>query len=191
MGQGRIKYSLVVVMLIMSLSFAEVISGDGGTAFVNQTATVPGAGNTFYKPDGKIVKCPVVAPGQMGAECLAMMGPNYCPTKAECGATPVPQIFPGQNDTAEQTGNTSYYIIPDQAVNTTNQTNSTIPVKPPVVKKTENTTQIKENILEAPVSKGNVDSPMNYLVYVVLALGIGAVIVLFMLFKRSISEEEA
>ncbi len=215
---GRVSYVSLFAVLIAcaSLSFAAVIeSGDNGASFVNDTvslkckepavqavykclgnivrvvSSVPGEGSTFYKPEGKVVRCPVVPPAQMGAECLQMLTPNYCPTQAECGQAPVPQVFPGQNDTAEQTGNTSYYVIPGKEA--TPPANLTEPPKPPAPPKaTPPKTQLKDNNLDAPSppSKTNLDSPINYLVYVVLLLGVGAVGVLFMLFRSSLSDDE-
>jgi hypothetical protein len=191
-------------------------SGDNGAVFVNETAaakcqepnvqavykclgnvvrvvsTLPGEGSTFYKPEGKVVHCPVVPPAEMGAECIQMMTPNFCPVQAECGVSPAPEVFPGQNDTPEQTGDADYYIVPGQAAsdNLTNDTAAPPPQPPAEPKK--KTTVVKNNELEAPVtSKSNVDSPLGYLLYVVLFLGVAAVGVLFMLFRNSLSEEEA
>jgi hypothetical protein len=216
MGWGKPFVLALVLFSLTSLCFADIItSGDSGAAFVNATAaaqcqqpnvqavykclgnivrvvsSVPGEGSTFYKPEGKVVHCPVVPPSQMGAECLEMMTPNYCPTLAECGESPAPVIFPGQNDTPEQTGNTTAYIVPGKAasdsLNSTSLAPTPAPEKPPV-----RTSVIKPNSLDAPSSsKNNLDSPLGYLVYIVVALGIGSVALLFFLFKNSISEEES
>lgn len=209
---------IAIVLLMLTASFAFVIeSGDGGREFLSNmsaqkcaeenvqavyeclgnvvrvVSSLSGEGSTFYKPDGRVIECPVVAPSDMGAECLQMMGPNYCPTEAECGNAPAPQIFPGQNDTAEQTGDDDYYIIEGEAAsapaNITVQEPDPLPPEPPM-KKT--VTGAEDGEFEAGVATtGNFDAPLGYLVYVVLLLGVGAVGVLFMLFKNSLAEEEA
>ncbi|MFH0885124.1 MAG: hypothetical protein V1861_05435 [Candidatus Micrarchaeota archaeon] len=216
---GWVKYLSLLLLFALPASFAVIIveSGDDGAAFLNKTATekclepntqavykcsgnvvrvvssLPGEGSTFYKPNGKVVNCPVVAPSEMGAECLQMMTPNYCPIQAECGFSPAPEVFPGQNDTPEQTGDISYYVVPGQAAsdNSTNETQTQEPEpKPP--KPMEKSTAIGNQELEAPApTKNDVDSPLGYLVYVVLLLGIGAVGVLFMLFRNSLADDDS
>ncbi|MCI0504277.1 hypothetical protein L0Y65_06240 [Candidatus Micrarchaeota archaeon] len=217
---GWVRYILLSLLFALPASFAVIIveSGDNGAAFLNETAalmcnepdtqavykcfgnvvrvvsTVPGEGSTFYKPNGKVVSCPVVAPSEMGAECLQMMAPNYCPTQAECGASPAPEVFPGQNDTPEQTGDVDAYIVPGQAASD-NATNGTPEPyepeqKPPETRK--RATAIPANTLEAPAATtNNLDSPLGYMIYVVLLLGVGAVGVLFMMFKNSLSDDDS
>jgi hypothetical protein len=203
------------LLLMLAASFAYVIeSGDSGKQFAEETAaekcaepevqavykcfgnvvrvvsTVPGEGSTFYKPDGKVVRCPVVSPSEMGAECLQMMKPNYCPEQEVCGESPAPEVFPGQNDTPEQVGDLDYYIVEGQAAS--DEKNDTVEVQEPQQVKKKEPLALKENELEAPVAaKNNVDWPLGYLAVVVLLLGVGAVGVLFMLFKNSLAEEEA
>ncbi len=218
MGWGKLLSLTVVLVLLSSLSFADIISsGDSGAQFVNDTAaaqcrqpdvqavykclgnivrvvsTVPGGGSTFYKPDGRVIHCPVVPPSQMGAECLSLMGPNYCPEQAECGESPAPAVFPGQNNTPEQTGDASAYIVPGKAASDPQNETSLAPAPAPQPLPTAKTSVIKPNSLEAPDSapKTNLDSPLGYLVYIVIALGIGSVGLLFFLFKNSISEDES
>ncbi len=214
MGWGKAFAIISVLMMLVTASHADIItSGDSGAQFVNDTAaaqcnspdvqavykclgnivrvvsTVPGQGSTFYKPDGKVVRCPVVPPSQMGAECLSMMGPNYCPIQAECGESPAPAVFPGQNGTPEQTGNTTAYIVPgkDASGNDT----QLAPPAPQPQKPEQRTTVLGQNSLDMPVpNKNDVDSPVGYLVYIVVAMGFGAVCLLFFLFKNSIEEEE-
>jgi hypothetical protein len=208
------------LLLMLSASFAAIIeSGDNGAAFVDETAaakcqepdvqavykclgnvvrvvsSVPGEGSTFYKPDGRVVSCPVVAPKDMGlagGECMTLMVPNYCPTQAECGAAPVPQVFPGQNDTAEQTGDSDYYIIEGQGAS--GNTTEAAPASPAETKPApKKSTVPMNNELEIPSgsvgSAGNLDKPLGYLVYIVLLLGVGSVGVLFFLFKNSMADE--
>jgi len=217
---GWVTYLSLSLLLLLPASFAVIIveSGDDGAAFVNETAakmclepntqavykcfgnivrvvsTVPGEGSTFYKPSGKVVSCPVVAPSQMGAECIQMMAPNYCPTQAECGVSPAPEVFPGQNDTPEQTGDADAYIVPGQAAsdNMTNATAAPLEPEQPPAETKKKVTILKDNELEAPATtKNNLDSPLGYVVYVVLLLGVGAVGVLFMLFRNSLAEDDA
>jgi len=217
---GWVKYLSLLLLFVLPASFAVIIvqSGDEGAAFVNETAakmcqgpdtqavykcsgnvvrvvsSLSGGGSTFYKPNGKVVVCPIVPPPQMGAECLQMMTPNYCPIQAECGASPAPEVFPGQNGTPEQTGDQDAYIVPGEAASE-NFTNDTAPPpKPePYVPKKKTTAMNNSGLdAEAPVkSSGDLDSPFGYLFFVILMLGVSAVGVLFMLFKNSISEDEA
>jgi len=159
---------------------------------VRVVSSVSGEGSIFYTTGGKAVRCPVVAPGQMGAECMQMMTPNFCPVKAECGSLPAPALFPGQNGTPEQTGDLDYYAA-NQTGNETLE-NNTVPsvnatTKPPVKK---NITAPAGNELDAPISsKNNLDWPLNYLSFIVLLLGLGSVCLLFMLFRNSLADEEA
>ncbi|MEW6035209.1 MAG: hypothetical protein AB1529_01225 [Candidatus Micrarchaeota archaeon] len=212
---GWVGY-LAALLIFISVSFAYIIeSGDAGTQFVQETSaikcqepdvqavyeclgnvvrvvsSVPGEGSTFYKPDGKVVRCPVVPPSEMGAECLQMMTPNYCPIQAECGYSPAPEVFPGQNDTPEQTGDIDYYVVEGMAATgNVSQEPEPLEAPEPYVPKKKNATP--RNDFDAPAaSTGNLDWAFGYLVYVVLLLGVGAVGVLFMLFRNSLSEEEA
>ena len=192
-----------------------VESGDAGEQFVNVTAeemcneqnvqavyqclgnvvrvvsTVPGEGSTFYKPDGKVVRCPVVEPSEMGAECLQMMTPNYCPTQAECGASPAPEVFPGQNDTPEQTGDVDYYIVEGEAASDTVEEEPEVPEPEPYVPRQRKVNAINEMDIPATSAASGVDEMFGYLFYIVLLLGVGAIGVLFMLFKNTLAEEEA
>ncbi len=214
MGWGKGFAILSILLVFATASHADIItSGDSGAQFVDDTAaaqckapdvqavykclgnivrvvsSVPGEGSTFYKPDGKVVHCPVVPPSQMGAECLSMMGPNYCPVQAECGESPAPGVFPGQNGTPEQTGNETAYIVPGKAATAPNDTQLAPPPQPQ--KPEQLTSVIKQNSLDMPVAnKNDLDSPMGYLVYVVVAMGVGAVGLLFFLFRNSIADEE-
>lgn len=217
---GWVRYILLSLLFVLPASFAVIIveSGDDGAAFAEETSgqmcqepntqavykcfgnvvrvvsTVPGEGSTFYKPNGKVVSCPVVAPSQMGAECLQMMAPNYCPTESVCGASPAPEIFPGQNDTPEQIGDIDAYIVPGEAASdgpiSEEPTQPEIQQKPAETKKRP--TVLAPNELEAPApNKNSIDSSLGLLPIVVLLLGVGAVGVLFMLFKNSLSDEDS
>lgn len=218
---GGLRSIAAFFILISALSFAEIIqSGDNGAQFVDETAaakcqepdvqavykclgnivrvvsSVPGQGSTFYKPDGRVVYCPIVEPTDMGGECLQLMHPNFCPLQAECGAAPVPQIFPGQNDTPEQTGDADYYIIEGQAASDSlSPPEEPSPVAAPAPRKSSGPAANGE--IEVPAATatagtaGNLDTPLNYMLYLVLLLGVGSVGVLFFLFKNSMAEDES
>ncbi|MFH0738204.1 MAG: hypothetical protein V1827_06175 [Candidatus Micrarchaeota archaeon] len=216
---GWVKFISLSLFFMLSLGFAAVIeSGDAGEQFVNDTSeakckeqnvqavyqclgnvvrvvsSVPGEGSTFYKPEGKVIGCPVVAPTDMGAECLQMMTPNYCPVQAECGVSPAPEIFPGQNDTPEQTGDVDAYIVPGEAAsdNLTEETGPKPPQPEPYIPKKRNSTTASNEIdMSGTTSSGNLDSALGYVVYVLIILGIGTLGLLFMLFKNSLAEDEA
>jgi hypothetical protein len=209
---------LLVILLLFTSSFAAIIeSGDNGVQFAEDTAaaycyaenvqavyhcfgnvirvvsTVEGEGSTFYKPSGAVVHCPIVAPTDMGAECLQMMTPNYCPTEAECGAAPVPQIFPGQNDTPEQTGDDDYYIVDGEAAsdNVTEEVEEPVVIEEPeesyLPEKEPPKLVNNEEVIPA-ATENKVDNLLGDLAIVILVLGILAVVILFMLFKKSINE---
>jgi hypothetical protein len=204
----------VLLSFLIGASFAAVIeSGDAGRQFVDSTSaakcqeadvqavykclgnivrvvsSVPGEGSTFYKPDGRVITCPVVPPSEMGAECLQLMTPNYCPVQAECGFSPAPEVFPGQNDTPEQTGDADYYVVEGQAASDALAPPVTAPEPAPEPRK--KTTIVSNNSFEAPVPKSDVDSSLGFLPLIVLLLGVGAVGVLFMLFRNSLAEEDS
>jgi len=221
MGWVRNNALLMLFMLSVSFatvievgeSVAE--SGDAGARFVNVTAedmcngqnvqavykclgnivrvvsSVPGEGSTFYKPEGKVVYCPVVEPTDMGAECLQMMTPNYCPIEAECGASPAPEVFPGQNDTPEQTGDIDYYIIEGEAASDTLADEPEVPEPEPYIPRKRDVTNVSNEMdIPANTAASSVDGMFGYLFYVVLLLGLGAIGLLFLLFKNTLAEEE-
>ena len=211
-----IKVALLAVLLLVTSSFAAIIeSGDNGEQFAIDTAaamcngenvqavyhclgnivrvvsSVEGEGSTFYKPDGRVIHCPVVPPSQMGAECLQMMTPNYCPTEAECGNAPVPQVFPGQNDTPEQTGDEDYYIIDGEEVVPQDEEPETEVMPEPQEQPAKSGTapKLENSEEEIPAATENkVDNLLSDLTLVILVLGVVSVAVLFMLFKKSINE---
>lgn|SRR5208283_1635940 len=155
---------------------------------VRVVSSVPGRGSTFYKPNGEVVQCPVAAPTQIGASCVQLLMPNFCPAQSVCGNSTA-QIFPGTNGSAEQTGNSTYYIVPGQGASSNNSTvsptpNVSAPVKEVVAPATWN------NVTITPPNSGSaLDNITSYLAYVILFLGIVAVVLLFMMFRKSLSEE--
>lgn len=210
-----IKVALMAVLLLVTSSFAAIIeSGDNGEQFAVDTAaamcnaenvqavyhclgnivrvvsSLEGEGSTFYKPDGRVIHCPIVPPSEMGAECLQMMTPNYCPTEAECGNAPLPQIFPGQNDTPEQTGDDDYYIIDGEEVVPQDEPETQLTPEPePQPAKAGNPPKLENDEEEIPAATENkVDNLLSDLTLVIIVLGVISVAVLFMLFKKSINE---
>ncbi|MBU0532409.1 hypothetical protein KKB44_02855 [Candidatus Micrarchaeota archaeon] len=204
---------IILLLTLLSTSFALVIeSGDGGAEFAQETielqcqgenvqavyqclgnvvrvvSSVPGEGSTFYKPDGGVIYCPVVQSSELGAECLRMMMPNYCPEQAECGNSP-PQIFPGQNDSPEESGDVDYYVIVGEAAS--DELEEPV-IQPPAEESLppETVILIEENELDVhTATPGAFDFALGNLIWIILFLGVGSIGVLFMLFKKSINEE--
>ncbi len=155
---------------------------------VRVVSSVPGEGSTFYKPDGEVVQCPVATPTQIGASCVQLLMPNFCPAQSVCGNSTA-QIFPGTNGSAEQTGNSTYYIVPGQGASSNNSTISTPNEVVPVNKEIPAPAN-SNNVTITPQNPGNgLDTIVSYLVYVIFFLGIIAVVLLFMMFRKSLSEE--
>jgi hypothetical protein len=208
---GWLRYVSLLVLFALPASFATIIvqSGDEGAAFANETSAricqEPGveavfvcsgnvvravsqdayAGSTFYKPNGKVVSCPPASASSMGAECVQMMAPNYCPSAAVCGASEAPEHFPGLDSAPVESGVPA--PEPAEAVQVEPEEEPAGEPEPaPAVKNIV----IKDADVSPPVTvKSNLDTPLAYLVYVVLFLGVGAVGVLFMLFKNSLADE--
>ncbi len=217
--------SILVILILASVSFAFVIhSGDGGIVFANQKAaemcgaenvkavytcngnvvrvvsSISGEGSIFYKPDGRVISCPVVEPTKMGAECLQMMIPNYCPAQAKCGSSVAPDVFPGQNDTPEQTGDSDYYVVTEKVDNTKlNENTESTPKNTPAMPNPKTISKSTSAIVKTPSEGSEIHSAfaidaktiLDNLVYLLLMLGIFSVAVLFMLFKKSINEDAA
>lgn len=205
---------ILAVLMLFTPGFAYIIeSGDNGVQFAKDTAeaqcqednvqavyhclgnivrvvsSVEGEGSTFYKPDGKVVNCPVVAPTEMGAECLQMMAPNFCPTQAECGEAPAPQVFPGQNDSAEQSGDLDYYTDGEPASEPEEPEETIIPEPEPQPAPKPAQPLRANSEEEIPAATENkVDALISNLPLIILVLGIITVAVLFMLFRKSINE---
>ncbi|MBI5223829.1 hypothetical protein HY990_05400 [Candidatus Micrarchaeota archaeon] len=206
--------NVLLILALFTLSFAVVIeSGDGGKQFSQETSVAkcreaqvkavyiclgnvvkvvssqPGEGSTFYKPDGRTVKCPDVAPTSMGAECLQMMTPNYCPEETKCGVAPAPQVFPGQNNTIENKP-----IINNQTLNQSESINQSPPVVTPAP--TTNNQQSSNSNSETGQNEVNIttpkaktiDSTTDNLILVVAGLGVVSIVVLFLLFRKTLSE---
>ena len=210
------KYVFLLFLMVAVSSAAILQSGDGGVQFAKDTSaekcTEPnveavyicngnvvrvvssllGGGSTFYKPDGRVVECPVVAPTNMGAECMQMMVPNYCPDEEVCGASDATEIFPGQNGTVtpaedeiqEETDNET--PVPDETdevpvVDNGEETN--------VDDEESNADNEDDQTYETTVVNTGTENPLGFLLPVVLFLGVAAIIILFLLFKNSIHHD--
>lgn len=204
---------IFILLFMISISSAYVLeTGDGSKEFALETAlskcneenvqavylclgntvrvvsSVSGEGSTFYRPNGRAVHCPVVLPSEMGAECLQLMAPNYCPLEAECGESPAPEVFPGQNDTPEQTGDLDYYIVDGAASD--GEEMEEVELQPKTDPPKSSSIRDTENVEDIPSgSPKGFDATLNNLVAIVLLLGIVSVGVLFMLFKSSLQED--
>jgi hypothetical protein len=151
---------------------------------VRVVSSIPGEGSTFYKPDGRVISCPAAVPSQIGGECMQLLMPNFCPAGSRCGnSTAAQQAFPGQNDSAEQIGNASPVENRTSGV-------ETMPVLPKAPDKA--LAALAKNEIEVPAvtSNGKPDSVVGYLAYAILFLGIVSVGVLFLLFRKSLAEDD-
>ncbi|MDD5172065.1 MAG: hypothetical protein PHF60_03445 [Candidatus ainarchaeum sp.] len=190
--------ALLALFIMLSLSSAVVIDATVGES-ANQTAaekckeadvqaiyfcsgdvvkvvsSVPGEGSTFYKPDGTFAVCPDVAPSQMGAACMYMMTPNYCPNQVDCSVfiAPEPQA---QNESE----------VNETEASPKPPANQTVSEQQPPAKN-----ETASSGMEVPKYTGESESLLGYMAVVIAALGIAAVAVLFFLFKKSLAEDEA
>ncbi len=132
-------------------------------------------GSTFYKPEGKTVSCPNVAPSQMGAECMQMLTPNYCPVQADCAS----------KTTETPSGNVTNSSGKTQV---TNISSPPAPASTPVKASAKPMAEDKANIVIPAAAPSSFEFSMDSLAIVVLLLGAVSVGVLFTMFKNSISE---
>lgn len=150
--------------------------------------------STFYKPDGRVVTCPTGAtPAQMGAECVQLQMPNICPNESVCGQS-TQTSFPGQN-----TSSTTY--DGEGEIVTTNNTEPAMNNSNEPAMGTNNTneqivntnTQVQENqpvneqIINSVPTK-SLDNAPNNLIYIIVGLGFASLIVLFFMFRKTLSE---
>lgn len=210
-------YLLFMVLLVVSSSVSAAIltSGDAGEEWainisaekcseqrvdsvyiclgnvVKVVSTETGAGSTFYKPDGKIVSCPIVAAPQLGAECIQLTMPNYCPGVSVCGEAKE-QVFPGHSDFDKQVDEVEQETEPSEIV-----------VEPEVQEQEETPEQQKETTPQEPTtdpvqtirktgatggSNWNVDilaSILDSTAVIVLGIGLLVVVLIYAMFKRT------
>ncbi|MGV8084911.1 MAG: hypothetical protein ACP5N9_01520 [Candidatus Bilamarchaeum sp.] len=200
---------LLVLLLTISLGFAYTVtfqSGDAGESFARNTSmqkcseagvntvftcsgnvvrvnwTDSSRGLTFYKPDGRVVNCPPVPPTQAGADCFQMQTPNYCQERVVCSV--VSQPPQPVNNTPQPTPNPR----PTPTQNTTTPPVNNTPVPTPEL--TPNSTVSNPLVPSAPTPSPNANSTfaLDNLMWIIIALGIIALAILFALFKRSIAE---
>lgn len=214
----KILILLLSLVVLTQIGFAAIVeSGDNGVQFAADTsrekcslaqtqAVYICKGNvvkvvstdevsTFYKPDGRVISCPKGAsPAQMGAECVQLQMPNICPTESVCGQSNQSN-FPGQN-TSSTTYNADGEVI--TATNTTQMpSNTTQPTVSPTNtannnQPTANTNNqenenVNEEIINSVPTKSLDNAPDN-LIYMIVGLGIASLIVLFVLFRKTLSE---
>jgi hypothetical protein len=137
-------------------------------------------GSTFYKTDGSTVSCPNAAPTQIGAECVQLLMPNYCPTPVPCGTVQnqsAPVSAPGTAAANATGGNAQNASAAPSAVLATEKP----PATPIITAKTQ-------DIVIPAAAPSAADYSMDNLALVVLLLGAVSVGVLFTMFKNSISE---
>lgn len=192
---------IFALFVLLSLSSAVIIESSGISKFVNDTVTekctepgikaiylcsgdvvkvisnVSEEGSTFHRPDGKNVTCLGVSPSQMGGECMQLMVPNYCQLPVDCREFPPPEKAPEENIT----------VANDTATLPVNDTNETAPPPSPEPPKNDGSGP------SASVLKynGESESLLGYMAAFIAVLGIAAVSILFVLFKKSLAEEEA
>ncbi len=134
-------------------------------------AVLADATSVFYKPDGKVVTCPAVAPTKMGAECVQMLIPNYCAEQVSCE--------PAGTAIANATNSSSA----QGAVNATDA----YPAQAQAAPATPGPEVRTEMVIPAPAPAAS-EFSMDGLAAVVFLLGAVSVGVLFAMFKNSISE---
>jgi hypothetical protein len=210
---------IVIVLITLSAVHSQRLMewGDGGDLFANETApalcnepdvqavyicngnvvrmvsTIPGEGSTFFKPDGIVVRCPVLPPTDIGMECLQLMMPNFCPDESVCGNTSE-QIFPAEPESPELTGDEDYYIVEGQAASdeTEEVEPEVVPEPEPVVEPPKKkAAELDEmNVEDLPaVTPTGFDAALGNLIWGVMFLGAVTIGLLFVLFKKSVNEE--
>ena len=116
----KLFFQALMVFCLAALCHAAVQSGDTGAGFaanvslakcgesnvsgvyictgnvVKVVSSLTGGGSTFYRPDGMVVNCPVVAPSQRTGECVQLTSPNLCGNVSVCKAQQAPQTNASQ-----------------------------------------------------------------------------------------------
>ena len=117
---------------------------------------------SFFLSSGKSIDCPSLNSAQISAECRQYLSPNLCSTNNQCPSKIINETINEipKNETVEQPINNTQPII---------ETKSPPPPLPPVIK--------------TPV-----DHSFDFLALGAVIIGAITLIVLFMLFKRSVSD---
>lgn len=155
----KLFLAALAVFCLAAMCHAEVQSGGNGSSFaanvslaqcgqsdvsavyicsgnvVEAVSSVPGAGSTFYRPDGMVIDCPAVAISNRSAECVQFANPNICGNVSVCTgqqapATNVsqqpapqpPQTQPTENGTLQPQANQSQVSQPQTTVPPANVT---------------------------------------------------------------------
>jgi hypothetical protein len=204
---------LAVMMLIGTIHPVILTSGDAGEGWAENISaeqcleegvdsvyicngnvvrvvhTADGAGSTFYEPDGNVVNCPVVAPSQMGAECVQMTRPHFCAGESVCGDSRE-HVFPGHSDYEEEIED-----LPNETEEVVEEID-----EPEVIEEEENpvpeedefeeeeTEVIEPNVPKKPKSQPTAGGVLDNLALVVLGLAVLSVLVLYLLFRKTIGK---
>ena len=172
-NSGVFMRKLFIAMMLLLLStfvFASAIeSGDAGKSFAENLSlqmclnsgikavyvcngnvvkvvhTNTSRGSTFYKHDGAVINCPDVPASKMGALCVQMLLPNFCPNNSVCGTAPA-QIFPGQLNTS---------VTPTKPVTPSQPIQNTSTQTPPTPPKQNDTTPASQQQNQSNTSTGS------------------------------------
>ncbi len=192
----KLFLAALMVFCLAAMCHAEVQSGDNGAGFaanvslvqcgqgnvsavyicsgnvVEAVSSVAGAGSTFYRPDGMVINCPVVALSQRSAECAQLSVPNICGNKSVCKAqqTPVTNtsqaaprpVQPPENVTNQPQANQSQVSQPAPLANVT--------------------TIVTKRTIQAPDQSG-------IIVLVILVVGMFGLAALHYMYKKTGSQE--
>lgn len=141
-------------------------------------------GCTFYEPEGNVVECPDVAPTDMGAECMQMMMPNYCPDESVCGQAQ-PQEFPGE------TYNENQEYEEEESPSEKEEATQPPEEETPEQQETQQTGYQETTETSAPAAqtKETSETAMDNLVWIVLFLGVATVAVLYLMFKKLVKQK--
>lgn len=196
----RGKILLFAILLVGMVSAAIIESGDAGERFAAEKADEmckePGVesvhiclgntvrvvwsdesrGVTFYEPEGNIRDCPPVAPAQMGAECMQLMHPNYCPEESVCG----------EDEKVEFPGGTEGEIIYDGVPVEEEEEETEVITTPDEVEEEEEKGEIIVPFTgDTTTTAGTEGEAYDWLVILVVVLALVAVVLLYFAFRRT------
>ncbi len=214
---------LAIVLMFFSVSNATILtSGDGGEEWAENLSeekcreegvssvyicngnvvkvihSAESEGSTFYKPEGKVIDCPLVPPSEMGAECIQMTMPNFCPSDSICGETDE-QTFPGHSDFDEELKKSDEAEDEDQTEEASEDLNAVdentvadnSQEEGAVEESSENKTEEDDDPSEEEPEERKKPAPgsiLDNLALVVLGLAVLSVLVLYLLFRKTIGE---
>ncbi len=192
-GDNRISFSAYTsIQKCSETGVSSVYTCKGNVVRVNWTDSSKGL--TFYSPDGRVQNCPPLPPSQIGAFCMQMMMPNYCEEQVVCSTVSQPAqpiVNQTQQPAANQTQQPAPQVIPQAPKPTQNQT-AVIPSNNNTTSSTESNKPVANVTVGSPATtpsaNANSTFSLDNLMWIIIALGIIALAILFALFKRSISE---